>query len=58
MMADELLRSMQEPAFPWGGGGTLVKADNARALYLTASRAADKGDYTLLLAFVRSTAYV
>ncbi len=56
MMADALLRSMKEPPFTWGGGGTLVEADNARTLYLTALRAADKGDYTLLLAFVRSTA--
>jgi fido (protein-threonine AMPylation protein) len=56
MMADALLRSMKQEAFSWGGGGTLVKADNARSDYLTALRAADKGDYSLLLVFVRSTA--
>jgi hypothetical protein len=31
-------------------------ADNARSDYLTALRAADKDDYSLLLVFVRSTA--
>lgn len=56
MMADALLRSMKQEPFSWGGGGTLVKADNARSDYLTALRAADKGDYSLLLVFVRSTA--
>lgn len=54
MMADALLRSMGKSPFTWGGGGTLVKADDARSLYLTALRAADISDYTLLLAFVRS----
>jgi hypothetical protein len=34
----------------------LVKADNARSDYLSALRAADNGDYSLLLVFVRSTA--
>jgi hypothetical protein len=56
MMADALLRSVKQEPFSWGGGGTLVKADNARSDYLAALRAADKGDYSLLLAFVRSTA--
>jgi len=57
MMADALLRSMKQQPFSWGGGGTLVvKADNARSDYLTALRAADKGDYSLLLVFVRSFA--
>jgi Fic-DOC domain mobile mystery protein B len=55
MMADVLLRSLKQESFSWGGDGTLVKADNARANYLTALRAADQGDYSLLLAFVRST---
>ena len=55
MMADALLRSMGEAPFSWGGGGTLVKADNARSNYLAALRAADAGEYGLLLAFVRST---
>jgi len=54
MMADALLRSMSRAPFSWGGGGTLVKADNARSDYLTALRAADNGDYRLLFAFVRS----
>jgi fido (protein-threonine AMPylation protein) len=56
MMADALLRGLKQEPFSWGGGGTLVKADSARSDYLTALRAADQGDYTLLLVFVRSTA--
>jgi Fic-DOC domain mobile mystery protein B len=56
MMADALLRSMNEQPFTWGGGGTLVEAGNARAVYLAALRAADQGDYSLLLIFVRSMA--
>jgi hypothetical protein len=46
---------MKQEPFSWGGGGTLVKADNARSDYLSALRAADKGDYRLLVVFVRST---
>ncbi|WP_186096795.1 mobile mystery protein B [Burkholderia gladioli] len=56
LMADGLLGSMKQPAFTWGNGGSLVKADEVRARYLTALRAADNRDYSLLLAFVRSTA--
>ncbi|MBN3855730.1 mobile mystery protein B [Paraburkholderia sp. Ac-20340] len=56
MMADALLRSLKQAPFSWGSGGTLVKANNARAAYLTALRAADKGDYGLLVAFARSSA--
>jgi hypothetical protein len=52
-MADALLLSMGKPAFSWGGGGNLVSANDARSQYLTALRAADQGDYQLLLAFVR-----
>lgn len=55
MMADALLRSQRQESFSWGGDGTLVKADNARSDYLTALRAADRGDYSLLLLFARST---
>jgi len=54
MMADALLRSMGQPAFTWGGGGSLVSANEVRTRYLAALRAADQGDYQLLLAFVRS----
>ena len=54
MMTDALLRSLGQPALTWGGGGDLVAADEVRARYLSALRAADQGDYQLLLAFVRS----
>jgi Fic-DOC domain mobile mystery protein B len=54
MMADALLRSMGRPSFSWGGGGNLVNANETRARYLKALRAADQGEYQLLLAFVRS----
>lgn len=54
MMADALLRSMGQPLFSWGNGGSLVAANAARVRYLAALRAADLGDYQLLLAFVRS----
>jgi Fic-DOC domain mobile mystery protein B len=54
MMADALLRSLKQPAFTWGNGGNLVAANDMRARYLAALRAADQGDYQLLLAFVRS----
>jgi Fic-DOC domain mobile mystery protein B len=53
-MADALLRGMGQPSFSWGGGGHLVSANEARVRYLAALRAADQGDYQLLLAFVRS----
>lgn len=54
MMADALLRSLGRPAFSWGSGGNLVAANDARARYLAALRAADQGDHRLLLGFVRS----
>jgi len=54
MMADALLRSLGRPAFSWGGGGSLVAANDARSRYLAALRAADQGDHQPLLAFVRS----
>ena len=54
MMADALLISLGQPAFTWGSGGSLVAAKVIQARYLAALRAADQGDYQLLLAFVRS----
>ncbi len=54
MMADALLRSLGQPVFSWGGGGSLVAANEVRDRYLAALRAADRGDYRVLLAFVRS----
>jgi Fic-DOC domain mobile mystery protein B len=54
MMADALLRSLGQPAFSWGSSGNLVTANDVRTRYLAALRAADQGDYQLLLAFVRT----
>lgn len=42
-----------EKVFTWGRAN-LVKAGDSRATYLNAIRAADKGDYELLLQFARS----
>jgi hypothetical protein len=54
MMTDVLLKQLGRPAFSWGSGANLVSANAVRARYLTALRAADKNDFTNLLAFVRS----
>lgn len=54
MMADALLRQLGQKAFSWGGRGSLVSANEVRARYLAALRAADQNDFTALLAFVRS----
>ena len=53
MMTDALLRSLGQTAFTWGSGGGVVAANDVRARYLAALRAAYQGDYQLLLAFVR-----
>lgn len=54
MMADALLKQLGRPVFSWGSGANLVSANAVRAQYLSALRAADQGDFTDLLAFVRS----
>lgn len=54
MMVDALLKQLGQKAFSWGGSGNLVSANDVRARYLAALRAADKGDFSELLAFVRS----
>ena len=54
MMADALLRSLGQPAFTWGSRDTLMAANDVRDQYLAVLKAADRGDYRLLLAFVRS----
>lgn len=53
-MTDALQRSLGLAVFTWGGAGNLVAANDARSRYLAALRAADRGDYGLLLVFVRS----
>jgi Fic-DOC domain mobile mystery protein B len=54
MMADALLKQLGQPVFSWGGGGNMVSANEVRARYLAALRAADRGDFPDLLAFVRT----
>lgn len=54
MMADALLKQLGQKAFSWGGGANLVSANEVRARYLAGLRAADKNEFTDLLAFVRS----
>lgn len=53
LMTDVLLKRHGAQAFSWGGAN-LETAGGARDRYLSALRAADGGDYTLLQAFVRS----
>ncbi len=52
LMADALLHAAGQSRFSWGGGD-LVRATHARTDYLAALRAADQGDFSPLLAFVR-----
>jgi Fic-DOC domain mobile mystery protein B len=52
LMADALLHGERQPRFSWGGGG-LASTTSARANYLAALRAADHGNFSPLLAFVR-----
>lgn len=54
LMTDILLvHQLGQPRFTWGSGN-LVNAGECRQQYITALRAADRHDYTALLAFVRS----
>jgi len=52
LMADALLRAERRPRFSWGSRD-LARATDAREDYLAALRAADHGDFALLLAFAR-----
>ena len=54
MMADALLKQLGQKSFSWGGAGNRVSAGEMRARYLAALRAADRNEFTALLAFVRS----
>ncbi len=54
LMADIIIEKIYEqPVFTWGGANLSSEGD-ARAAYLNAVKAADQGDYSLLLAFARS----
>ena len=54
LMADLLLRQLGGTNFSWGNSANLVAATEARKRYIDALRAADLGDYSELIAFVRS----
>jgi Fic-DOC domain mobile mystery protein B len=54
LMADIIIEKIYKlPVFSWGAANLSSEGD-ARASYLKAVKAADKGDYILLLAFARS----
>jgi Fic-DOC domain mobile mystery protein B len=53
LIADVLAIKMGRPAFTWGATD-LVRPGEARAQYLEAIRAADKGEMQTLIAFARS----
>jgi len=62
LMADIIIEKIyKQPVFSWGaalslskGAANLSSESDARAAYLKAVKAADQGDYSLLLAFARS----
>ncbi len=52
-MADIIIEKIYKlPVFTWGAAN--LSSSDARAAYLRAVKAADKGDHSLLLAFARS----
>lgn len=51
--ANQLLLMLGRPPFSWGSGSTLQSPGTTRDRYLTALRAADAGDFSELVAFVR-----
>ena len=54
LIADIIVEKIyNEPVFTWGSA-KLLKKGEARLLYLQALKEADKGNYSLLLAFARS----
>lgn len=54
LMADIIIEKIyKRPVFSWGAA-KLSNESDARAAYLKAVKAADQGDYSLLLAFARS----
>ncbi|WP_152269647.1 mobile mystery protein B [Agriterribacter humi] len=54
LMADIIIEKMyRQPVFSWGAANLSGEGDT-RSAYLKAIKAADKGDYSLLLAFARS----
>ena len=54
LMADLLIMQQKGSRFSWGMHQDLYRATPIRKQYITALQCADKGDYSLLLAFARS----
>ncbi|HWA27942.1 MAG TPA: mobile mystery protein B [Lacunisphaera sp.] len=54
LMADILVAARGEEALSWGARSDLAAAGETRGRYLAALQAADRGDFALLLGFVRS----
>ena len=52
-MADLLIQKLGQPRFSWGNK-SLTEATEMRARYIEALRAADSGNITPLMIFVRS----
>jgi Fic-DOC domain mobile mystery protein B len=53
LMADILLLSQNKTRFSWGNAGNFSEPSTIRKEYIHALRTADKGNYTLLIDFVR-----
>lgn len=53
LMTDALLKELGSAPFTWGSAN-LDALGTARATYIPALRRADEGDYTQLMAFVRT----
>ena len=54
LMADIIIEQIfSQPAFSWGAG-SIASDSLARATYIAALKAADRGDYTLLLDFAKA----
>jgi Fic-DOC domain mobile mystery protein B len=54
LMADIIIEKIfKQPVFTWGAAN-LVKQSDTRTAYLNAIRAADKGDFKLLIEFARA----
>ncbi|HUG09368.1 MAG TPA: mobile mystery protein B [Opitutaceae bacterium] len=54
LMSDILMASRGGEALTWGAGSDLVALTETRRRYIEAVRAADTGEFSLLLAFARS----
>ena len=54
LMTDLIVRAAGGVPFSWGGGANLAVVSEVRSNYIKALRAADRGDYTELAAFVRT----